>query len=158
MKLFRALGSVYSSKYILLNLLILLAYYLAVEKLLSIQEFGVAFSTAPAYLVTSLVLTSSVLLTVAVYTILESRKARAVGMEEAGASCATAVIGGIMSGCGCQGAIMYSALAIVLGSGEAYAVNTVFSEHIGLILAALAIFNIAMIVYSLGRVPTRRVK
>ena len=53
---------------------------------------------------------------------------------------------------------MYSALAIVLGSGEAYAVNTVFSEHIGLILAALAIFNIAMIVYSLGRVPTRRVK
>ena len=84
MKLFRALGSVYSSKYILLNLLILLAYYLAVEKLLSIQEFGVAFSTAPADLVTSLVLTSSVLLTVAVYTILESRKARAVGMEEAG--------------------------------------------------------------------------
>lgn len=97
-------------------------------------------------------------MTIAVHSILESRKGRVLGYEEAATSCATAVVGGIMSGCGCQGAILYSALALALGSGEAYAVNTVFSEHIGLILAALAIFNIALIVYSLGRLPGGRVK
>ncbi|MDE1865269.1 MAG: hypothetical protein KGH94_01355 [Candidatus Micrarchaeota archaeon] len=151
-----SLRSVYSSGYIVLNLLIILAYYLVVEKLLSIQQFGVVFSTAPEYLILSLVLTSSMLLTIGVHTIFESRKVRGLGYEDAGVSCATAVIGGIMSGCGCQGAILYSGLTIILGSGEAYAVNTVFSEHIGLILAALTIFNIVLIVYSLGKVPGNR--
>ena len=158
MKLYRNLRRVYSLGYILLNLVIILVYYVAVQKLLAIQQFGIAFSTAPASLIISLVLTSSVLMTIAIHTILESRKVKALGYEGAASSCATAVVGGIMSGCGCQGAIMYSALAIVFGSGEAYAINTVFSEHIGLILAALTIFNIVFIVYSLGRVPGGRVK
>lgn len=158
MKFYKNLRKVYSLRYILLNLIIILVYYLAVEKILSIQQFGVVFFTAPASLIISLVVTSSVLLTIAVYTILESRKAKKIGYEEAASSCATAVVGGIMSGCGCQGAILYSALAIIFGSGEAYAINTVFSEHIGLILAALTIFNIVLIAYSLGRVSAGRVK
>jgi hypothetical protein len=157
-KFYKNLRKVYGLKYVLLNLIVILVYYLAVEKLLSIQQFGVVFFTAPASLVISLVVTSSVLLTIAIYTILESRKAKKLGYEGAASSCATAVVGGIMSGCGCQGAIMYSVLAIVFGSGEAYAINTVFSEHIGLILAVLTIFNIVFIVYSLGRIPGGRVK
>ncbi len=158
MKLYRAIRSVYDTRYILLNLVILLVYYVAVQKLLSIQQFGIAFVTAPVYLVVALVLSSSVLMTIAVHTILESRKARMLGYEEAASSCVTAVVGGIMSGCGCQGAIMYSVLALAMGSGEAYAVNTVFSEHIGLILAALTIINIALVVYSLNRLPRGRVR
>ncbi len=156
MKALNALKSVYSLPYILLNLLILLAYYLLVEKLLSIQSFGIPIATAPVYLILSLALTSSVLMTVAIHSIIQSRKTKKLGYEDAASSCATAVVGGIMSGCGCQGAILYSALAVLFGSGQAFAINTVFSEHIGIILAALSIFNIALIVYSLGRVPRGR--
>lgn len=158
MKAFRALKSVYSLKYLLLNLIILLVYYLLVEKLLSIQSFGIPIATAPVYLILALSLTSSVLMTVAIHSIVQSRKSKKLGYEDAASSCATAVVGGIMSGCGCQGAILYSALALLFGSGEAYAINTVFSEHIGIILAALSIFNIALIVYSLSRLPGGRSK
>ncbi len=158
MKLYGRIRSVYDARYLLLNLVVLLAYYLVIEKLLAIQQFGIAFSAAPAYLVIALAVTSSVLMTIAVYTILESRRARGLGAEEAVGSCATALVGGVLSGCGCQGAIAYSALAIVLGGGEAYAMNTILTEHIALILAALTIFNIAFIVYSLGRLPGGRAK
>lgn len=158
MKLYQNLRKVYSLGYLLLNLIIILIYYEAIERILALQQFGLAFSTAPASLIITLVLSSSVLMTIAIYTILESRKRKGLGYEEAASSCVTAVVGGVMSGCGCQGAIMYSVLAIAFGSGEAYAINTVFSEHIGLILAALTIFNIVFIVYSLGRIPGGRLK
>ncbi len=155
--LYKKLRRVYSSWYLLLNLVILLVYYLVVQKLLAIQQFGIAFVAAPAYLVILLVVSSSVLMTIAVYTIASSRK-KTVGIEEAASSGVTAVLGGIMSGCGCQGAILYSALAAVAGGGEAFAINTVFAEHIALILGALVIFNIALVVYSLGRLPGGRAR
>jgi hypothetical protein len=145
------LRKIYSMPYILLNLVILLVYYVVVEKIVALQQFGLIFITAPAYLIILLVVSSSILMTIAAYTIVQSRKAKNLGYGGAVGSCATAVVGGVMSGCGCQGAILYSALAIVAGSGEAFSINTVFSEHIGLILGALVIFNIAFIVYSLGR-------
>ena len=150
------LRKVYSSWYLLLNLVILLVYYVAVQRILAIQQFGFVFSTAPVWLMVSLVVSSSVLMTLAVYTILGYRKVKALGYGEATSSCATALIGGVLSGCGCQGTILYSALAVVAGSGEAFAVNTVFAEHIGLILGALTLFNIAFIVYSIDRLPGGR--
>ena len=151
--LFGKLRKVYGSWYILLNLVILLVYYVAIQRILGLQQFGLVFSVAPVYLVVLLVLSSSILMTIAIYAIVESRKGKAVGYEGAATSCATTVVAGIFSGCGCQGAILYSALAVVAGSGEAFAINTIFAEHIGLILAALTIFNIAFVVYSLGRLP-----
>jgi len=156
--LYRKLRGVYSGWYLLLNLTILLAYYVIIERLLAIQQFGVVFSAAPAYLVVLLAVSSSVLMTVAVYTVMRTRKGRALGYEEGAASGVTALLGGIMSGCGCQGAFLYSGLTILVGSGEAFAVNTVFAEHIGIVLGALTIFNIAFIVYSLGRLPGGRAK
>lgn len=159
MNLYRSLRTVYGkSAYMALNLLILLAYYEIVERILAIQQFGIVIATAPVSLILSLVLTSSILLTIAIYTIVESRKGRRAGYRAAGSSCAVTVLGGVMSGCGCQGAILYSALAIVVGSGEAYAINTIFTEHIALVLAALTIFNITFIVYSLSRVQGGRAK
>ncbi len=152
------LRGVYSGWYLLLNLAVVLAYYVAVQRILALQQFGIAFSAAPAWLVISLVASSSVLMTIAVYTILNARKGKAMGYGEAAGSGATALLGGVLSGCGCQGALLYSALAVVAGSGEAFAINTVFAEHIGLVLGALAIFNIAFIVYSLGRLPGGRAR
>jgi hypothetical protein len=155
---YRKVRNVYTSWYLLLNLVILLIYYVAVQRIVAIQQFGFIFSTAPVWLTISLVVSSSILMTLAVYTVLGSRKGKGLGYQEATSSCATAVIGGVLSGCGCQGTIFYSALAVVAGSGEAFAVNTVFAEHIGLILAALTVFNIAFIVYSISRLPGGRGK
>ena len=157
--LYSKLRTVYSGWFLLLNLVILLVYYVAVEEIRAFQQFGMSFSTAPAYLMISLVVSSSVLMTIAVYTILQSRKGkRPLGYGGAVSSCATTLVGGFVSGCGCQGALLYSGMAIVAGSGGAYAANALFSEHIGLILAALTIFNIAFIVYSLGRLPGGRAR
>jgi hypothetical protein len=154
--LWRKLRSIYGTEYLLLNLVILLVYYIVVQKILALQQFGFAIVTAPVWLMLSLVVSSSVLMTLAIHTVLVSRKGRALGYGEATSSCATAVVGGVLSGCGCQGTILYSALAVFAGSGEAFAVNTIFAEHIGLVLGALTIFNIVFIVYSFNRLPGGR--
>ena len=49
---YRKLRNIYSGWYLLFNLAVLLVYYVAVQRLLAIQQFGVVFSAAPAYLVT----------------------------------------------------------------------------------------------------------
>jgi hypothetical protein len=95
-----------------------------------------------AYLIISLVLTSSVLLTIAVIHDPGVRKARAARVWRRQGKLRHSGDRRDNVRLRVPGRDLYSALALVLGGGEAYAVNTVFSEHIGMILAALTIFNI----------------
>jgi hypothetical protein len=150
---------IYRPKYIVLNIAIAVAYYYLIEYLLSIQQRGIPITSVPLYLIYALVATTSVSLTIAVYSISNTRRNEAK-VSATATSVITAFIGGIISGCSCQAAILFSVLEVSVGAGEATLVNTVVGENAPLIFGAMIIINLFVIGYYLNKLskPSCRIK
>jgi hypothetical protein len=145
-----ALKSVYKGKYILLNAAAAAVYYTIIEKMISLQGFGVAIATAPIYMIYAVVLTSSMLLTIGVYLIFNRRAGASYGGTASGS--ATALAGGIFGGCGCHSAILYPVLAIAVGGTNAAFVDTLIGIHATAVFAALSLLNIGLMAYYLNAI------
>jgi hypothetical protein len=146
---------IYRLKYIAFNLLVFIAYYTAINYLLRIQAQGIAFAAVPAAYIYALSLASSLLMTIAVYSAFNSRNNRARYGATAG-SAATALAGGLVAGCGCQGTILYGAFAVALGSGSATLLNSIVADHVNLVFSAFIAVNVALVAYYLARLSSPR--
>lgn len=155
----RSIKGIYRPKYVLLNIAIAVAYYYMIKYLLSIQQNGIPITSVPVYLIYLLVAGSSILLTIAVYSISNTRRNNAK-ISATSASVVTALAGGVISGCGCQAAILFNILALSIGGGEATLINTVVGEHAFLIFSAMIIINFFVIGYYLQKLskPGCRIK
>lgn len=149
--IYNSMRRIYTLRYLALNVAIAAAYYLIIRYILAVQEFGISLSTVPIYLLYLLAFTSSALMTVAVY-ILINGTTRANSYTGSASSAATALAGGVLGGCGCHAAIMYAALAVFLGSGEAVSINTALANNVGALFGALCIINLALFVYYLDNI------
>ena len=153
---YEKIRDIYSLRYILLNVLIAAVYYKLISIIIAAQQFGVVLYSVPIALVYLLVATTSMLMTIAIHTLLNSRRNRQYHC--AVSSAATTFLGGVIGGCGCQAAFLSSALAIVLGTGEATLLNTIVAEHLVVIFAAMALVNIVLIVRSLNNISDQKVR
>lgn len=155
----KSIKSIYKPKYILLNIAIAVAYYYLISYLLSLQQRGIPITSVPIYLIYALVATSSVSLTIAIYSISNTRRNKAK-VSATTASLITTFLGGILSGCSCQAAILFNVLAISVGTGEASLVNTVVGENAPIIFGAMIIINLFVIGYYLNKLskPNCKIK
>lgn len=146
MKIFDTIRNIYTPLYIAVNVVIAVVYFYLIKYILTIQQQGIPITTVPLFLIYILVITSSITLTIAIYSINNTHKNRAK-FSASSISAATTLVGGVVTGCGCQAAILFNVLAIGLGSGEATLINTVATENAALIFGALIIINLVVIGY-----------
>ncbi len=155
MKAAAVLKRIYKPKYLALNAAVFGLYYLIVKYLLSIQQKGIPISSVPVYLVYALVASSSIALTIAVYSIFNTRR-NSARITASSVSAATTLAGGVIAGCSCQAAILFNVLAISVGSGEAFALNTLISENAPYIFGAMTLINLLLVVYYVQKISTGR--
>ena len=146
----KSLKSIYKPKYMALNVAIAVAYYYVIKYLLSVQQKGIPITSVPLYLIYALVITSSITFTIAVYSISNTRRNYAK-LSASSVSAVTAVTGGILSGCGCQAAILFNVLAVSVGTGEATLINTVVSENVPILFGAMIVINLFVTGYYLEK-------
>ena len=154
-----SLRHIYRPRYILLNVAAAVAYYYAIKYLLMVQQNGIPITSVPLYLIYALVVTSSVTLTIAVYSITNTKRNNAK-LSATSTSVVTTVVGGVLSGCSCQAAILFNVLAVSIGTGEATMINTIVGENAPLIFGAMIIINLFVIGYYLDKLskPKCRIK
>lgn len=146
-------------RYIALNIAIAAAYFLVIEYLLSVQQRGIPITAVPVYLIYLLVITSSITLTIAIYSVNNTRRNQAK-LSATSVSAVSAVLGGVFSGCTCQAAILFNVIAVLAGAGEASLVNTIIGENASIIFAAMIVLNLFLAVYYLEKLshPKCRLK
>lgn len=159
MSIVKSLKDIYKPKYIALNAAIAIAYYFVIRYLLTIQQDGIPITTVPVYLLYLLVVASSVTFTIAIYAILNTRRNNA-RISATSVSAVTTLAGGILSGCGCQAAILFNVLAVSIGAGQATLINTIATENAPLIFAIMIVINLFVSEYYLEKLshPKCRLK
>ncbi len=148
-----ALKAIYKRpRYVALNVAFVAVYYYLFKYLVLLQNRGIFIVLgAPLYLIYAVVITSSILMTVAIYAVFSRRSPyHAYGGVLGSAS---AVVAGIISGCGCTAPLLLGSFTLVVGISEATYLNNFLSDNTFAILLFFLIFNLFMIVYYLYRMP-----
>ena len=159
MTIYQSLIGIYKPKYVILNIAIAFIYYYLITVLLSIQQQGVPITSVNVSLIYILAATASVTLTIAIYSVRNTRR-NAAKLSATTVSTASAVVGGVLAGCSCQAAILFSALALFINAGEAASLNALISGYGNVLYIAMIIINLSVIIYYLDKLskPACRIK
>ncbi len=146
-------------KYIALNILLGVAYYELFLYLASVQGGGSIMVAANPFLILGLVVTSSIALTIGIYSIIsyKNRTRNHAKINETAASIGTIVMGTGL--CGCNTAFpLAAATALGVSSTGTFALGAVLKNYSTPILAGLVIINILVISYYSNKFskPTRK--
>jgi hypothetical protein len=152
-KIYNTFRQIYRPKYIMLNIAILVMYYLIFNALLSLQEGPIPILSMSPYTVYALLVTASITLTMSVYSIRNTRRNYA-SITASGASITTTVVGSIVSGCGCSAPLVFTLFSIFGTSSEAVPVYTFFVNYSTQLFLAMTVINVLVTFYYLKRFST----
>ncbi|MGC8537975.1 MAG: hypothetical protein ACP5MZ_03270 [Candidatus Micrarchaeia archaeon] len=147
------LRRIYSNPaYIAVNIVAAVVYYGLYSYILSIQTHGIEvdINLPPSYLVYLLVITSSILLTIAVFSV-KSTKNNQAKISASATGSITAAFGGVLGGCGCTSPLLFGILA-PLGLGSQFVTFDMFfvTYQIELFIVFILI-NVGLAAYYLDR-------
>jgi hypothetical protein len=151
------LRDIYWPKYILLNVALLPVYFVVYFALIAYQNDGIPSSVFPLYWICGLVLTSSMLGTIAIYSIRNTTNNKA-RLSASTWGTTAAIVGGLIGGCGCGAPLVLNLVTIGVSAGEAIALNNFLVNYQEPIFLALIAMNIGMIVYYLNKLSTSTCK
>jgi predicted Co/Zn/Cd cation transporter (cation efflux family) len=155
------LRDIYRPRYMLFNVAAAVAYYLAIAYLNAIQNSGVSlFLGIPVIEVYALAITSSVMLTVSIYSIRNTIR-NSVKVSGSTLSVATAAVGGLFCGCGCAASFLFTGLVgIGFGAASVFAVTDTISIYKVDFIALLIGINLFATIYYLNRLskPSCRIR
>ncbi len=145
------LRAVYSPKYVLLNAVAAAAYYAVAYELVRLQNYGIfLLLDVPAYLFYLLVASSSVLLTISVYAAFNTRRNRAE-FTASSLGTATAVLAGVVSGCGCSAPLLLGLTALGLSAGGLFSASVFLTNTAVWLFAAMILINLGVITYYMNK-------
>ena len=151
-----AIKRIYKPKYLALNLLIGIAYYALFLYLATIQGGGAIMSSAPWILVFGLIATSSITLTIVIYSISNTRN------NQAKASGTAVSLGTIVTGTGLCGCVTTFPAVIAAGIGISttgvYALGSFLKNYNLYIYSGFIIMNLFVIGYYLNKFSKRECK
>ena len=151
LSIFRDIFTSYS--YILIAILGSILYYFIFSYLISVSSNGVFVFTAPLYLIYLLVISAGVLLAVSAYVLRRSVGGTRLGASDSAASAITAVIGGLVAGCGCSAPALYSLLSLLgISAADAFGITYAINQLQIPGLLILTAINILLIYYNLGKI------
>lgn len=156
---FEEIKKIYSDpKYVGLTVVIFLAYYVGIYYLIKLHG-GIISLSGPItlYLLYALLVTSSMMMTLAVYSITKT-EIRKKAVKAGGVGMLTAVAGGFAISCGCEIPAAMSIAAIGIGSAEFVVLDNIIAKFTPEIIAITIVINIAFMVYYLGRFQSKECK
>ncbi len=149
---YNTLLSIYKSpKYLFLNIAAFIIYYYLYTFIISLQQYGAVIVLIPLYLLYLLVLTSSVTLTIGIYSIGNTRNNEAK-YEATGVGTLTALVGAVIGGCNCEAPAIFGLATIGLLSttGTIALINFISANQIPLYWA-LIVINLFVAIYYLNK-------
>jgi hypothetical protein len=149
-RMYTSLRSIYSPGYIVLNLIFVFVYYLVFTFIIRAQDYGILLLNVPQYLVWILVISSSILFTIAVYSIRNTVRNQAK-FSASTLGAVTTVAGGVVNGCGCSAPIIFSLSAIGLSSSQLIGLDDFLSQYSLALVGILVIINLVVILYYLNK-------
>lgn len=140
----------YSPKFILLNVAMALVYYAVFNFMLTVQEHGISLSFVPPYLVYALVITSSIVFTISVYSYFNTRNNNAKTHASLTGT-GTAIIGGVIGGCNCTVPLLFSLTAIGVSAVQIVALVNFVSANSALLFGLMIAINLFVMLYYLNK-------
>lgn len=145
----KTLKSIYTPKYIALNIFLAVMYYVIFLYLAYVQGGGAIMLSTSAILIFGLVATASVALTIAIYSIANTKR------NQAKASGTTISLGTLVTGtglCGCTTTFpALIATGIGVSSTNVYALGGFLKNNSPYIFSLLIVLNILVAVYYLNK-------
>ena len=157
MKFYDTLREIYSPKYIGLTIALGIAYSVAFWYLAYIQGGNAVMLYIPTYLIFLLIASSSILTTIAIYSIKNTRRNNAK-MSGPATSASTVLLGSGL--CGCTTTLLPTiALALGVSTPTVYAFSSFLKNYSIEIISMLIILNTVVLAYYLNKLssPARRV-
>jgi hypothetical protein len=152
-RLYGSLRSIYRPRYMILNLAVAAIYYYAFIYLVKLQNQGVLLFSIPMTVIYALVITSSILFTIAIYSINNTRRNQAkVSASTLGV--ATTIAGGVIGGCGCSAPLIFGLTAIGVSASSITPLYLFLADNSVPLFSALVLVNLAVIVYYLNKLST----
>ncbi|MGC8622521.1 MAG: hypothetical protein ACP5UC_00975 [Candidatus Micrarchaeia archaeon] len=155
-----AIKKIYTPKYVAVNIAALILYYFLARYLVITQEkVFLVVDPLLLYLMYILILSASITLTIAIYSIGNTRKNMAK-VTATGVSAFTALVGSVIVSCGCAVPILFSLTAIGISSAGIIALNNFFSKYSIWIVSTFIFLNLLLIIYYLNKLskPSCEVK
>ena len=155
---YKKIISIYKPRYILLNAIIAVLYYAVFQFLLHYGlHYGIAFAftNVPLYLMYALVITSSVLFTVAIYSLVHNRKSKRLGALNGGVGTAMPAVGSFIAGCGCHGLALLALFSAVISTSEAISVVDFLQAYQVPLFAMLIVLNLVLIVKNVSSIRVK---
>ncbi len=152
--------SIYKPKYAAINIVTFVLYYFIMRAIILADNPIILFAnTFAQYAFYGVAITSSVLITVAIYSVYNTRNNNAK-VSATASSGITAVVGSLAVGCGCGFSVLSSLAVLGLSSGEIISLNSVLADYqTPLLILALAA-NLILIAYYGNKLskPSCRIK
>ncbi len=149
-RIYNSVRRIYRPSYAALNVATAVAYYLFFGFLIRYQDYGIFLVNVPAYLEYAVIITASVLLTISVYSIRNTRRNKAK-FTASSVSAVTLILGGVLGGCGCAEPLLMGFAALGISSTTLFSLNSLISSFSVQVFFAMAAVNIAIIVYYLNK-------
>ncbi len=150
-RVYHTLRGIYSNPtYVAANIIALVVYYFVFVYLIKIQEEGVFLVTIPPYLIYLLVITSSIVFTIGIYSIRNTRRNQAKELST-GVGTATALVGGVIGGCGCVEPLLLNLSIFGLNTSQTFALLDFVSGAQIWILWLMIVINSFVALYYLNK-------
>jgi len=151
MNMYRTLRKIYTWKYFAVNIAAFVLYYLIARYLITYQE-KVFLIVNPYlfYLMYILILSASITLTIAIYSIGNTRR-NIAKLTASSVSAVTALFGSVIVSCGCAVPILFSLAAIGVSSAGLITLNNFFSRYAIELVVTFIFLNLLLIIYYLNK-------
>ena len=137
-----------------MNVVIAVFYY-AVFQFLLHYRIAFAVTNVPLYLMYVLVITSSVLFTVAIYSLVHNRKSRRLGALNGSIGTAMPAAGSFVAGCGCHGLVLLALFSAVISTSEAISIVDFLQAYQVPLFSMLIVLNLALIIKNISTIKVR---
>jgi predicted small integral membrane protein len=155
------LRSIYTPRYMAFNAVSALVYYLAITYINTLQERGLSlFLGMPVIEVYALAVTSSIVLTISVYSVWNTIRNN-VKVSGSLLSVATTALGSMFVGCGCSASFLFAGLVgIGFGAAGVFALTNTLAVYKVEFVALLIGINLFATIYYLNRLsrPSCRIR
>jgi len=147
---YASIRHIYSPRYIALNIAAAVIYYFIFGFLIRYQNYGILLISVPVLLVYAVIASASVLLTVSVFSIHNTRRNQAK-VAASSLSAVTLVVGGVLGGCGCAEPLIFGLGTLGISSSTLFSVNAVLTAYASQIFIAMVLVNLILILYYLNK-------
>ncbi len=152
-RLYMLLWSIYRPAYITLNVVIAIAYYYVFTYIVRFQNNGILLLSIPQWILYLLVATSSVLFTISIYSIRNTRRNNA-RISASALGTATTLAGGIIGGCGCSAPLVFSLTALGISAASITPLYLFLADNSTLLFSTMVLINLAVILYYLAKLSS----